>query len=364
MKLTSEKELASHIISWIRQYHKKSNIADFEITEDTNIISTGLLDSFGFIELILYLENRIGCEIDLSDVDPGDFTVVKGLCKHIIQNRPSAYKIQENVSPIVAKYSELASQYDDDLNMESCWERAADKALNSIAIKEKYGLVLDVGCGTGKALSYLASKAGNDVQFIGIDPAINMRKRAAQLVKKYPNVKIMDGCFEKMPIDSKAVDYLYSILAFHWTTDLEQSVYEISRVLKPTGELDLFFIGRDNGREFIKKTTPIFLRYMGPVLLLESAGKRKQLTKDAAYQLFSKKFDKLRLTVEESFETYYDDLETHWSWWVRIEGHFIGIPEEKRGKCDHEVKEAISTLETGKGIPYTVHLLHVKLRCV
>jgi len=363
MNLISKKELADRIIGWIRQYGQKSGPVNFEITENTNIMSTGLLDSFGFIELIMFLEKETGCEIDLSDIDPGDFTVVKGLCNYIVQNHPSVYKMPDNASPIIEKYSELASEYDDDLNLQSCWERAADKALNSMDIKEKYRLVLDVGCGTGKALSYLASKTRHDVQFIGIDPATNMRKRAAELGKKYPNVKIMDGCFEKMPMHSKTVDYLYSILAFHWTTDLEQSVHEISRVLKTTGEFDLFFVGRNNGREFIRKTTPIFLKYMGPALLLESAGKRKQLTKDAAYQLFSKKFSKPRLAVEESFETYYDDLKTHWSWWVRIEGHFAGIPTEKRKECDQEAKNAILTLATEKGIPYTVHLLHIKLRC-
>jgi hypothetical protein len=27
--------------------------------------------------------------------------------------------------------------------------------------------------------------------------------------------------------------------------------------------MDLFFIGRSNGREFIEQTTPIFLKYLG-----------------------------------------------------------------------------------------------------
>jgi ubiquinone/menaquinone biosynthesis C-methylase UbiE len=270
--------------------------------------------------------------------------------------------MSNNTNPIVAKYSELAGEYDDDLNIHSCWGRATEKILGFITLKKEYSLVLDVGCGTGRALLHLASRSKPNIQFIGIDPAANMQKRAAALTQEFSNVKILDGCFETMPIESGTVDYLYSILAFHWTTDLEQSVSEIARVLKPAGEMDLFFIGRKNGQEFIQKTTPIFLKYMGPALLLESAGMRKQLTKEAAIELFTKKFSRSRLAVEESFETYYDTLEGHWSWWVRIEGHFIQMPPQKKKECDREVKQAISTLATDKGIPYTIHLLHVKLR--
>lgn len=65
--------------------------------------------------------------------------------------------------------------------------------------------------------------------------------------------------------------------------------------------MDLFFIGRDNGREFIQKTSGIFLKYMGPALLLDSARLRKQLTRDAALQLFASVFEPSSLSVEESF---------------------------------------------------------------
>jgi len=191
-----------------------------------------------------------------------------------------------------------------------------------------------------------------------------MRAIASRRLQQYPNVCIVNGSFEKMGLESDSMDYLYSILAFHWTTDLDQSVSEISRVLKSTGEMDMVFIGRNNGREFIEKTTPIFRKYMSLSSLVESSMMRKQLTKDAAIQLFSKNFRQHELTIEETYETYYDTLEGHWSWWVRIEGHFVKVPPHMKEQCDQEVKKAMSNLGTEKGIPYTVHLLHVKRRCI
>jgi ubiquinone/menaquinone biosynthesis C-methylase UbiE len=270
--------------------------------------------------------------------------------------------MQATISPIVETYSRLAKTYDDDLNQQSCWGLAAEKALASIIIRDDYQLILDVGCGTGRALSRLADNSRPGIEFVGIDPAKNMRVRAIERTKQNRNIKILDGSFENIPLESCSVDYMYSIFAFHWTTDLEASVKEISRVLRPTAEIDLFFIGRNNGWEFIRRTSPIFLKYMGPARLLDSARMRKQLKKEDAFQLFATTLPPERLSVEESYETCYDSLEGHWGWWVRIEGQFIGIPADKREVCDREVKDALLSLAGEKGIPYTIHRLHVILR--
>jgi ubiquinone/menaquinone biosynthesis C-methylase UbiE len=265
-------------------------------------------------------------------------------------------------NPIVETYSRLAQEYDDDLNVLSCWGKATNKAIASIVIKERHDVVVDVGCGTGRALARLASAGRPGMQWIGIDPAQNMRKLAVDRTRGLSAVRVLDGSFEHIPLASESVDYLFSVFAFHWTTDLEESVRELRRVLKALGEMDLFFIGRNNGREFIQATSPIFLRHMGPALLLRSAGMRKQLTKDAAWRLFTQVFSPTELSVEESYETYYDTLDGHWAWWVRIEGHFMKIPPERKKACDEEVKSALSNLGRERGIPYTLHCLHVKLR--
>jgi ubiquinone/menaquinone biosynthesis C-methylase UbiE len=266
------------------------------------------------------------------------------------------------MNTIVETYSKLADQYDEDGNRCSCWGISADRALDQVQLKPSYRVVVDVGCGTGRALAKLAGQHESDILFIGVEPASNMRARAVEATQKHGNVEILEGSFEQLPLESSSVDYLFSIHALHWVTDLEQSVKELSRVLKPSGEMDLFFIGRNNGHEFIRKTTPIFLKYMGPTLLLESASMRKQVTRETAARLFETRFGEERLVVDESYTTYYDSLEGHWSWWVRIEGHFVQIPAEKKARCDQEIKQALSELTTDKGIPYTIHLLHVKVK--
>jgi hypothetical protein len=104
------------------------------------------------------------------------------------------------------------------------------------------------------------------------------------------------------------------------------------------------------------------LKYLGPKRLLESAGLRKQLKREEAFRLFSQAFEPSRLSVAESYDTYYDSLEGHWGWWVRIEGHFVQMPPASKEECDQKVKEALQSLSKQEGIPYTIHRLHVRFR--
>lgn len=276
------------------------------------------------------------------------------------QRRIGAHDLGDGMNAVVETYSKLAEQYDEERNRRSCWGLSADQALASIRLMDHHRVIADVGCGTGRALRALASRY-SDRRFIGVEPAENMRRKAEEVTTGYGGIDILDGSFEELPMAAGSVDYLYSVHAFHWTTDLRKSVEELARVLAPSGSADLFFTGRHNGPEFLRKTTPIFLKYMGPTGLLESAALRKQLTREQACALFEPAFDGGRVAVTESYHTYYDSLEGHWSWWVRAEGHFVRIPPERRERCDQEIQQALAGLAGDQGIPYTIHLLHVHL---
>jgi ubiquinone/menaquinone biosynthesis C-methylase UbiE len=266
------------------------------------------------------------------------------------------------VNKIVETYSRLAADYDDPRNLDSCWGRIARLSLDFVKLAERHQSVVDVGCGSGRELVNLARRSAPAVSFVGVEPATGLREIAAARAAELPNVRILEGRFEALPLASRSVDYLYSVLAFHWTTDLKASVAELARVLSAKGDMDLTFIGRHNGREFIRKTSPVFFRYLKPARLIEAAALRKQLSVEEATALFREAFDEPGLSVEESYHTYYDTLEGHWAWWVRIEGQLVDVADDKKAECDAAARAALASLETEQGIPYTVHLLHVRLR--
>jgi len=65
------------LASWFRANKQTSD--GLKITADTELLGSGLLDSFDFLDLIVYLESKTGKKIDLSVADPNQFSLVRGL---------------------------------------------------------------------------------------------------------------------------------------------------------------------------------------------------------------------------------------------------------------------------------------------
>lgn len=265
-------------------------------------------------------------------------------------------------SVVFDTYSRMAAKYDDEGNVNSCWWQHTDKNVRSIHLKSTYGLVADIGCGTGAQLFQLVRTVPASVQFVGVEPADAMRQRAVELNKDLPNVRIVAGAFERIPLDDASVDYMYSINAFHWAADPARAVSEVRRVMRPGGSMDHYFIGRDIGREFIRATTPIFMKYMGPKRLLEAARLRTQFTKDEAFAFWGERLGRSNVAVDEVYETYYDTVAGHLGWWVRIEPQLLALEGDKKAACEAEIKRALGALDEGRGVPYTMHQIHVRAR--
>ncbi|MFL6284248.1 MAG: class I SAM-dependent methyltransferase [Pyrinomonadaceae bacterium] len=263
---------------------------------------------------------------------------------------------------IIESYSRRAGEYAGEDNFASCWGSLSESLWAELDVRPSHHLVVDVGCGPGTTLEYLAKHCPPTTRLVGVEPAEHMRRMGRTLTERYPNVEFRDGRFESLPLESESVDYLYSIMAFHWVADAEAGAREVGRVLRREASADIFFVGRWNGREFINRTTPIFLKYMGAANLFASARLRKQLTAEDATNLFSRTLPDRRVRVRELYKTYHDTLEGHWRWWVRIGGQLDYIPQSERARCEEEVRLALRQLEGPEGIPYTVHVLHAKVR--
>jgi len=89
------------------------------------------------------------------------------------------------------------------------------------------GLILDNGCGTGKMINYL-----KDYQVVGCDISFKMLKYA----QKRGNL-LVNCDSEKLPFKDSAFDVVYVRALLHHLSDVPKAIKEISRVLKPDGEV-------------------------------------------------------------------------------------------------------------------------------
>jgi acyl carrier protein len=81
----SQEQLQQLVIDWIKTNKRTSN--HVEIAGDTELLGTGILDSFGFLDLIMHIEGKTGLQVDLADADPGEFAIVGGLCSLALKSQ-------------------------------------------------------------------------------------------------------------------------------------------------------------------------------------------------------------------------------------------------------------------------------------
>jgi acyl carrier protein len=89
MTTMSEGELIGRIMNWVREYARTNGSAHRNISEDTDLIAAGLLDSLSVVDLFVFLECLIGCKIDLTDVDLSEICVPRRLSKVALKGRQS-----------------------------------------------------------------------------------------------------------------------------------------------------------------------------------------------------------------------------------------------------------------------------------
>ena len=103
-------------------------------------------------------------------------------------------------------------------------------------------IVLDIGCGSGKA-ARLAAKICTNGKVIGIDPSATMIRLSNNNTDgKLINLKFKKGCAEKIPVANKSFTKVIAINSLHHWQDYKKGLIEVVRILCPGGS---FFISND-----------------------------------------------------------------------------------------------------------------------
>lgn len=104
--------------------------------------------------------------------------------------------------------------------------------------------VLDLGAGTGKLTRRLRER-GLDV--IAVEPSEGMRREFSRVL---PDVRVLSGVAEKIPLQDDSVDVVLVAQAWHWV-DVTRTIPEVARVLSSGGSLGLLWNIRDEREDWV-----------------------------------------------------------------------------------------------------------------
>jgi SAM-dependent methyltransferase len=105
--------------------------------------------------------------------------------------------------------------------------------------------VLEIGAGTGLLTRRLAERVNH---VTAIEPDDRMR---AVLAAGGPQVEVLAGQAEDIPVATASMDVVIAQSAWHWV-DEERAVPEVARVLRPGGRLALVWTGPDRSVDWIR----------------------------------------------------------------------------------------------------------------
>ncbi|MFD6161981.1 class I SAM-dependent methyltransferase [Nocardia sp. NPDC060256] len=104
--------------------------------------------------------------------------------------------------------------------------------------------VLDLGAGSGQLTRGLLEL---DCDVVAVEPSDGMR---AEFVRALPEVPILPGRAESIPVDDDSVDAVVVAQAWHWV-DVDAAIPELNRVLRDGGQLGLVWNIRDEREPWV-----------------------------------------------------------------------------------------------------------------
>lgn len=92
--------------------------------------------------------------------------------------------------------------------------------------------VLDIGCGTGHALSHFTAQAG---EVVGVEPHPRLAAAAARRTHHLSNVRVLPGTAQAVPLPDASVDLAHARWAYFFGPGCEPGLAELARVVRRGG---------------------------------------------------------------------------------------------------------------------------------
>ena len=129
--------------------------------------------------------------------------------------------------------------------------------------------LIDVACGTGDMAQLFKKNVDELCQITCVDPNKGMINKGKQKLGKYKNLNWIIASAEKIPVASNSFDFYTISFGLRNTKNLDKSLSEAYRVLKPGGRFFCLEFSKiqNSGLEFIYKNYSKIIPKIGELIV-------------------------------------------------------------------------------------------------
>jgi acyl carrier protein len=84
--IPSPDAIRAFVIEELDDVLRESGVDPREVGEEFDLLTSGVVDSLGMIELVLALNERFGLDVDFEGLDPEKFTVLGPLASYVARS--------------------------------------------------------------------------------------------------------------------------------------------------------------------------------------------------------------------------------------------------------------------------------------
>lgn len=82
MTNVSAQEVRSFVLMLYSDQLSAIGLSEHEVPDNLDLLSAGVIDSLGLLELVTAIEERFRITVDFEDLDPDELTVIGPFCRY------------------------------------------------------------------------------------------------------------------------------------------------------------------------------------------------------------------------------------------------------------------------------------------
>ena len=153
------------------------------------------------------------------------------------------------------------------LGVHRLWKKAMINMMNPSPTQK----LIDVACGTGDIAKLFLNRVNKSSNITCVDPNKGMIKKGKKKLGEFKNINWVSASAEKLPITSNSFDFYTISFGLRNTKNLNRSISEAYRVLKPGGRFMCLEFSKiqNSNLDFIYKNYSKLIPLIGKIIVGE-----------------------------------------------------------------------------------------------